>query len=616
MMFEESAPVRDCRLGGSTGGGARRRFRAHVPLAALAAFAALLFGGCGGGGGGSVPAPPATGAPSSGSTAPPKSTARGTVSFSFAIPRAKSTKKSNSRTRRPLFISSGAASLAVTINGGPATTSNLGATQPGCVANGSSEIDCTVVVGAPNGTDAFDVKLYDGANGAGDLLSEGTATASVDGTPQQIPVTMNPYVASIVIGLPQPPTGACGVGQVDTSQPLPITVAAYDASGALIDQSPGTYENPITLTSTDASGSSTLVQPLVTSWLDSPTLNYTGLDYTAPITISATANGVSASQVTPATLNLGTDRPLVSGSVSTYALTTSTLSSATETWSIATASGFPATPFPGAQSIGPAPAVLCQIHIQNPPIANANIDAGDDFLAELYLVAPNEMATDDLYVNAQAAGSGANINLWLSDSTGYENNAPSSALNILPFMTTFSPPTIMGALPHANSLAIQPGFDTFFGQTSILYQQDGTQTTIDQVWELNQSNGANILQEYTAVPSGSQLSPYGNPSGAGSSPTLTVTDAGVGQIPSQCAVGPGIPTLAVHLTYSGGLGNLSSARKTLRLQRGTSAHLNTVVNQPIPTEEWVRRDVGVVCRREQNPSTKALMVEALQAYQP
>jgi len=157
-------------------------------------------------------------------------------------------------------------------------------------------------------------------------------------------------------------------------------------------------------------------------------------------------------------------------------------------------------------------------------------------------------------------------NLWLSDSLGYENQRPFVGAQYSAVHDAVLAPTIMGALPHAEQSRDSNLVSTpFFGQTSILYQQDGTQTTIDQVWELNQSNGANILQEYTAVPSGSQLSPYGNPSGAGSSRLSRSTDAG--RRPNSFAMcgRPRHPNACRASDLFRRLGNLSSARKNAPL---------------------------------------------------
>ncbi len=572
-------------------------------LKTFAFLALLCAAGCGGGGSSHaapVPLPNATSSPTK------NTTGSGNVSFSFTIPRRK---RGSTHGRRPSFISPGAVSVGVTINGAQTTTSDLGVNAPGCVANGTTEIDCTVSAQAPNGNDSFDVKLYDAAGGGGHLLSEGTASTWVDGTPQQIPVIMNPYVASVQLALPQPPAGDCGVGQLDTSQPLPLTVSAYDASGALITP-PGTFQNPITLTNSDSSGAATLSQTTVADATAAPTLTFTGIDYTIPVTISAVANGVAAAQITPATLNLGADRPLINLSQSTYSVTSPTLSGAIESWTVLKGAAYPSTPYPNVVTIPPSPANVCQLHISNPAIADAARDGGDASLADLYLVDTNQMQSDDLYVTTQSSGGTTNTLLWLSQSTGWQQNEVSAALKYSTVITLFQLPTIVGALPRPSSLSMQPSFDTFFGDTGLTYLGDGTLTTEDIVREIKYANGQDAFGAFTAIPSGSPYTTTGQTS-PGTLPPLMVTDLGVGTIPPECVVGPGVPTQGVHLLYAGGTGYLDRIRQVRGMGRSTSALRPS--NAAGTTEEWVRRDVGVICRRQNRAFGN---VVALQSYQP
>ena len=572
-------------------------------ISASASIALIGVAGCGGGGGGHVPAltPPTT------ASTPPKSPAgHGNVSFSFAIPRGKT---SSARRRTPSFISPGAVSVSVVINGTQTDTYDVGVGKPGCVANGSTEVDCVVSAQAPTGSDSFDVKLYDATGATGHLLSEGTATSYIDGSPQQIAVTMNPYVASIALALPQPPDGDCGVGQLDTSNPLPLTVSAYDPSGALITP-PGAFQNPITLTNSDTSGAATLSQTTIADTTVAPTLTYTGIDYTVPITINATANGVATAQITPATLNLGADRPLSNRSQSIYSVTSPTLTAATETMTVFANATYPTTPYPNAVTIPAQPSRLCRIHIVNPTISDANRDSGDNTLAYVFFLAPNEMQNDDVYVTTQAGGGATSTLMWLSQSTDWQHNTGSGAVvNVGPTITLFNTPSTLGVLPRPSSLSIQQSWDTYWEDTLNAYLSDGTLTTEDFVHEIQHANGVDTFRGFTAIPSGSSLSGSSS-SSQSSSPPLIVTDLGVETIPAVCAVGPGIPTQAVHLTYTGGIGYLDRQRLP-QGQRGTSVLRPS--NAAGTTDEWIRRDVGVVCRRQ---SKNFGSVAALQSFGP
>lgn len=163
---------------------ARLAAAACVPL--LTQFA---IAGCGGGHSGSSAVPTQ---PSGTSSAAPRSPAGGNVSFSFAIPRGK---HGSTHARRTSFISPGAASVNVTINGVQSSTSNVGANLPGCTANGSTEIDCTVSAQAPNGFDSFDVKLFDGAGGSGQFPTLLEHLAVVVGAEQELAHDRNRRVA-------------------------------------------------------------------------------------------------------------------------------------------------------------------------------------------------------------------------------------------------------------------------------------------------------------------------------------------------------------------------------------------------------------------------------------
>lgn len=157
----------------------------RIGLRAATFLIIAAIAGCGGGNGG------VTHAGASGSDA---------VALSFLIPSASS---AAAKTRKPAFISTLTASIAVTVYpatsqppSSPTTTANVGPTLPGCttLTTGTS---CTVTVQAPTGNDTFEIAAYSGQNGTGSLLSQATVTENVTAGMSPISVTLTAVGATV-----------------------------------------------------------------------------------------------------------------------------------------------------------------------------------------------------------------------------------------------------------------------------------------------------------------------------------------------------------------------------------------------------------------------------------
>jgi sugar lactone lactonase YvrE len=199
------------------------------------------------------------------------------VQFRIAIP----SKTTPSASRRLQYVSASTKSAVVSV-------------APGSAA--AVTVNCTTVcqgnIGAPIGTDTFTVKLFDGTNGTGNLLSTGTLSFNVlidvDNT---INMTFNGVVAAVAVTVSP---SAATFGQAQTSS---VTVNALDADGNII-VAPGVYVNasgtPVTiaLTNSDTSGHTVLSVTHVTQPTAGITLTYDGNSYVSP-TITGTASGLA-----------------------------------------------------------------------------------------------------------------------------------------------------------------------------------------------------------------------------------------------------------------------------------------------------------------------------------
>ncbi len=203
--------------------------------------------------------------------------------------------------RSPQFsVSSGTQSISIVltqVNGSPppspaSANANLGPSSPGCTTT-STTLTCQVTAQAPAGNDSFSVLTYAQPNDSGSVIGEGAlAVAVVAGQTAQAPATLTGTIASIAVTV---------VGSVPegVATALPVQVVAKDSDGNTII---GTYSNPITLVDSDTSGATSLsVKSL--SAAGGVTLAYTGAQMSAPVSIAASASGVSSTAITDASFS-------------------------------------------------------------------------------------------------------------------------------------------------------------------------------------------------------------------------------------------------------------------------------------------------------------------------
>ncbi len=248
----------------------------------VALAAAAIVSGCGGGAGEVSPARlPATAAQSS---AP--------VSFTIALP----SRGAAIARRRPRYVSASTKSATVAVT--PA-----GGTAGAPVVITCSTTACSGTVDAPVGSDTFAVKLYDGPNGGGHLLSTGTLTQTiVRDAANRVSVTFDGVVASLALGL--------APSHVPSGTPASVTVdvSALDADGNTI-VGPGRYVDAagapldVALSDADTSGATKLSRMSVSAPGASVTLAYDGATGVASATVGASARGVAS---VSAVLTIGT----------------------------------------------------------------------------------------------------------------------------------------------------------------------------------------------------------------------------------------------------------------------------------------------------------------------
>jgi hypothetical protein len=263
----------------------------NMRTAAVASL--VLLAGCGGGG--SAPAPqqlPSQTVP----TSSPRSS--GSATLTLDVPRAPSSAR-----RAPTYVSPNSAALVVTVktvNGqAPSATQVPPALNPqtfalstaaggNCTVSPSGET-CTVTIPAPTGQVVYQFDLLDASS---NKLATNTLTFTIAaGSTPQLQAQLGGIVSTVTVTTPALTAG--------TSFSGPITVQAFDASGALIVGS-APYANPFTLTDNSASGSTSLTNNATTGLTvtvggpnDVVILNYDG-SANDPFTISATVPGKAA----------------------------------------------------------------------------------------------------------------------------------------------------------------------------------------------------------------------------------------------------------------------------------------------------------------------------------
>jgi N-acetylneuraminic acid mutarotase len=190
----------------------------------------------------------------------------------------------------PHYVSASTQSMSIAVNGGPPTIVNLTPSSPNCTpASGSMPLTCTATVAAPVGNDTFAVITYDQENGAGNLLSENTISATIlAGQANNVSITLNGVIASIQLALAYP------TPQGGTPTTIPLAVNAMDADSTIII-GPGSYDNgPIALADSDTSGATTLSANSVGDPTVAVTVIYNGSIFSGgSATFSASAGGGS-----------------------------------------------------------------------------------------------------------------------------------------------------------------------------------------------------------------------------------------------------------------------------------------------------------------------------------
>ncbi len=262
----------------------------------------LSFAGCGGGSNsGSISTFPLPGAPIVPSSGKAQAVA---VSISIRIPK----RQGLAARRRPLYVSQGTQSLALSVNGATPVIANVTPGSPGCTTDQQGDLQCTIAANAPPGNDTFKETLYDQIQPAGATspqgqpLSQATQSATiVAGRSNTVTITLDGIVAGVTLALPAtlPKQGSAAT--------FPLNVTAQDAAGYTIVGDP--FVAPITLTvfNSDGSGNVSLSNTeggsgnsvSMLSPSDTITVKYTGAPLTA--TIKASANGLPPNGTATAT---------------------------------------------------------------------------------------------------------------------------------------------------------------------------------------------------------------------------------------------------------------------------------------------------------------------------
>lgn len=223
---------------------------------------------------------------------------RANASVKISIP-ARST---SAGTRSPQYISASTQSMTFSIVD-PTTHAatqlasfDLTPTSPGCSAVPAGGTQCVETLGAPEGTDTFQVVAYDQTGGKGNTLSTATVQASLSaGAANSIPLVMDGVAATaqVIVGNANFPVGTTGSTLV--------TMQAKDAQGNTI-VGPGAFSQPFALAVTgDTWSTLKLSQASITKPGEFATLSYNG-NSLGGAQITATTSGVTTTPVTVAGL--------------------------------------------------------------------------------------------------------------------------------------------------------------------------------------------------------------------------------------------------------------------------------------------------------------------------
>jgi hypothetical protein len=252
----------------------------------------VLLAGCAGGGG-SSPAPQRMEAPPTASPA----LAAGSASLTLDVPRANSSAR-----RAPRYVSPNSAFLVVTVktvNGQPPTAAQVPpalnpqkfslSTGPNgnCTTSPNGET-CTVTIASPTGQVTYQFDLLDGSAQQNKLATNTLTFTIAAGSAPNLQAQLAGIVSTVTVTAPTLNAG--------TSFSGPITVQAFDASGALIVGA-APYANPFTLTDNDATGATSLTDNATTGPVvtvggpnDVVILNFDGEDID-PFTMTAGVPG-------------------------------------------------------------------------------------------------------------------------------------------------------------------------------------------------------------------------------------------------------------------------------------------------------------------------------------
>jgi hypothetical protein len=267
----------------------------------LSLLSAATVAGCSGGGAGvSTPTLPqqTDTTQSVGRTIESATSAEPTIKFTISI----TPKKANPRSALPLYISQSTESMKILVDSASPVVVNLTPTSPNCSPNPKvpGSFICTASINVAPGNHVFTVTMYDKTGGTGNILSTnttGTIVVSPTGT-TTVPIVLQGVAQFVALTLatPNPPVG--------TSVTIPLTAVVQDADHNLI-VGPAVFNNPVTLTTTDAANGvlskTTLNSPADETGL---TVKYSGANV-ASITFSATATGLAKANVTNAVLTPG-----------------------------------------------------------------------------------------------------------------------------------------------------------------------------------------------------------------------------------------------------------------------------------------------------------------------
>jgi len=292
----------------------RRGFRFALVLSV-----ALLVG-CGGGGGAgtTVPAPH------------PTQSAAGTASatLSLTIPATRAAAAAaragaGAARRRPAYISPATQSVVVNVTVGTAAPVPYEAdlTTASC-ASGTSGYVCSLTIPLQPGKVGLAVALYSGQNASGDVLANGSETATiVANRANAIAITLQAVLGGVTLTAPSLSVGTAVSGVV-------LAGTFLDPSGATIGANQ-TLATPITLIDSDTTGATTLLVNgtpgnVVTSTSDAITLNYSGASI-ASFTISA--SGLTLPSITTITVVGGPPPNQGSGTITFPGIADDTISS-------------------------------------------------------------------------------------------------------------------------------------------------------------------------------------------------------------------------------------------------------------------------------------------------